>query len=412
MDIMRQKKLYVKNLFIVSFILLVSLGCVLSQQPAPVVLEPTIDPASLKSQINIRDSSTWTWNEIPAPVFNPRYQHNPQMVVGLDGRLHLFWDTLSLSGNAFIYHSYLQNGTWSNPSPVAMSLGSSDIFEKPIVGLDGTIHVIWYNKLKLGGPYRLLYSKFDGTKWGTEDEIYTSEKDPNLSGQLFLDSQGGVHAIVKSPVGANSDIFYMTQTSDGWDTPKSIMPVMGIDGLVSWKFFPDNQGNVRFYGKDLGSKLRYSYWHDGTLDAVVKTNIQLPMADSYFVDAKGNYYIYWTGQVPVPGGVTTGAYYQCINSDLISWPELVLSGEQNIITRPLVAQSESNLVLSWLAKGNKINFLFPGSCENADLFTFDMTDAKQPRNSLDIVVSDNPQELCYLNQLSIGKYEIYCTDMK
>jgi hypothetical protein len=35
---------------------------------------------------------------------------------------------------------------------------------------------------------------------------------------------------------------------------------------------------------------------------------------------QGNLYVYWTGQVPIPGGQVTGVYHHCLNRDLI-WGE-------------------------------------------------------------------------------------------
>lgn len=408
---MNIKNKRLNTLLLITCVVILTMSCINTQQIVP-TLVPTINPASLKSQINVHDGSSWVWNEIPSPAFDPYPKHSPQLVIGLDGRLHLFWDTLAGSNDDFIYHSYLQDGVWSNPLPISMSLGSSEILEKPIVGVDGTIHVIWYNTLKLGGPYRLLYSQFDGVKWGTESEIYISEKDPNLSGMLFSDANGVVHAIVDAPDHMDSSIFYLTQIAGNWDIPKPMMSPMGFE-IVIWKYFPDSQGGVKFYGRSLDGKLRYTYWHNGSLDDVIKTDITLPLYDdNVFSDTRGNYYIYWTGSVSIPGGATTGAYYQCTNSDLIAWPELVLSGETNVITRPLLAQSQSSLVLSWLAKENKITFLFPGGCETADLYTFDLPEIKQSRQPLDIVMSDNPKELCYLNKVQMDKYEIFCTDLK
>ena len=198
-----------KNLLLIG-LAIITMSCISIPEIALPTVAPTFDSSSLKSQITTQDSSNWTWNEVPAPILDPRPQNNPQLIIGLDGKLHLFWDTLG-SDKAFIYHTYFQDGFWSEPVPVSLTLGKSKLYKSPVIGSDGTIHLLWYNELKLGGPYRLIYAQFDGTSWSSESEVYISEKGLNLQGELFVDSQSLIHAIVKAPTGINPDFFYLTK---------------------------------------------------------------------------------------------------------------------------------------------------------------------------------------------------------
>jgi len=61
---------------------------------------------------------------------------------------------------------------------------------------DGHIHLLWFNSLSDGGPYRLMYASFDGQAWSPEEEVYRSKANSGLSGRLFFDSQSTLHVLV------------------------------------------------------------------------------------------------------------------------------------------------------------------------------------------------------------------------
>ncbi len=390
-------------------IAIITMSCIsLPEVTLPTVV-PTFDSSSLITQINVEGSSNWIWNEVPAPTFEPRPQNNPQLVIGLDGKLHLFWDTLS-SGEAFIYHSYFQDGIWSDPLPISLTLGKSKLHKAPIISSDGIIHILWYNELKSGGPYRLLYAQYDGINWSEENEVYVSEKDLNLRGELFVDTQSNIHAVIKAPVGINSDLFYLTKTPEGWSSSEAITPKI-TDGLVFWRYKPNQSSGIRLYGKDLMGNLRISSWENGVVGDVTKTEISLPIYDTYFIDNAGNYYIYWTGQAPIPGGAVTGAYYQCISNSLLPWSETILSGEKTVVTKPLVAQNQSKSVLAWITKDDKMEFLFPNGCESADIYNLDLPEIKLQRQLASLAISNTSETLCTLNEVGFGNFKLYCAEL-
>ena len=240
---MRKTNVVTNKILLLIGITIISISCVnLPKIELPTAV-PTFDSSTLISQISVQDSSGWNWNEIPAPTLEPRPQNSPQLIIGLDGRLHLFWDTLG-GAEAFIYHSYFQDGLWSEPAPISLTLGTSKLYETPVISPGGGIHILWFNELKLGGSYRLLYAQFDGVNWSEEDEVYTSKKDLNLRGELFVDSQSTIHSVMKAATGINSDLFYLTKTSGGWDVSEPITPNMGMDGLVVWKYKLMQTGQV------------------------------------------------------------------------------------------------------------------------------------------------------------------------
>ena len=199
---MKRKRSTRNRVLLLIFITAVTMSCLNLPQislPTPV---PTFDSSTLVSQISVKESSQWLLKQMESPILKPPPQNSPQLVIGLDGRLHLFWDTLG-GADAFIYHSYLEDGYWSEPFPISLSLGTSKLYVSPVVSPDGVIHVLWKNDLKLGGPYRLLYAQFDGVSWSEESEVYVSEKDVNIWGELFFDEQSVIHAIVKASKGIN-----------------------------------------------------------------------------------------------------------------------------------------------------------------------------------------------------------------
>ena len=394
-----------KTVLIFVVVLMMMMACVATPATASVSMaSPTPLPAA---QIHIKDATSWKWGEIPAPVIKPFSQH-PQVLIDSKGRIHLLWDTLGGSDNAFIYHSYFDAGQWTSPKPIASTLGTSSIVTAPLATPDGAIHVLWYNQLQLGGPYRLMYAKYDGANWSPEVELYRSDKDPNLSGSLFSDSRSTVHAVISSPNGIGSDFYYLTNTPNGWSAPQTILPQEATHGLVVWKYEPDSTGDVRFYGRDLTGNLIYAYWHNNVA-TLHQTPINLELYDYYFGDVAGDYYIYRTGEVPVPGGTTTGVYSQCIDTNLTLWPEQLLSGENKVVTAPQIAQSASRTIMSWITSENQVQFLFPKSCAEADLFTLPLPKVIFVRQSFSLAISDSPNKLCILNRA--GEFEMYCAEM-
>ena len=110
-------------------------------------------------------------------------------------------------------------------------------------------------------------------------------------------------------------ILLFNKYANGWSAPQTILPQAATHGLVVWKYEPDSAGDVRFYGRDLTGNLIYAYWHNNVA-TLYQTPINLKLYEYYFGDAAGDYYIYRIGEVPVPGGTTTGVYSQCIDTNL------------------------------------------------------------------------------------------------
>ena len=114
---------------------------------------------------------SWQWKPTEMVSVSPTPFDNPFLAIDHAGRVHVFWDTWPTSGAAFIYHTYQTANGWSPPAPVANTLGISKLLIPPVVTPDGRIHLVWYNELAFGGPYRLMYASFDGSQGSPEEEM-------------------------------------------------------------------------------------------------------------------------------------------------------------------------------------------------------------------------------------------------
>jgi hypothetical protein len=394
-------------------ILLTTIGCITVNTPTPEPAMQNPTPSQpMESRVNLQGNSSWNWQQVSSPTITPTSLKSPIAILDDRGYLHLFWDSPASSGSAFIYHSYYDGITWTAPTPIAPTLGSSELRFASLIKSNGIIHLLWYNTLKLGGPFRLMYASFDGTKWSQESEIMRMEKDINLRGVLSIDEKG-VHAIVESANTMSPDINYLTLSGTSWSAPEIITPP--ALGLFIWKYYPDNLGGIRFYGRDaFNNKLTYAYWQNGN-STIKNIDIAFPRHDDFFVDAQGNHYTYWTAGVPVPGGTVEGAYYQCIDNNLTVWADQVLSGESEVITKPIVAQSASKTAMLWVDKEQQTQLLLPKNCSESDLFTLPLQPLEKPsRKPLALAVSDTPNKICLISKIGYSDtpLEVYCADIQ
>ncbi|MFO7584232.1 MAG: hypothetical protein R6W69_05840 [Anaerolineales bacterium] len=392
--------------------LLATVGCITVELSAPQPKEQTSSSVSVitEQHINLLDASAWNWQQIASPEINSSALKNSIAVLDSRGYLHLFWDLPFNSSGAFIYHSYYDGNAWTQASPIAQTLGSSELRSDSLVRYGDTIHLLWYNKLKLGGPYRLMYASFDGTNWSPESEVMRIEKDPNLWGKLSV-TEKGIHAIVKSPNIISADLSYLTFSGTDWGSIQTVTPPMV--GLFNWNYYPNANGGIGFYGQDAtNKKLVYAHWQDGQTTTKY-TEIVLNRNDNTFLDSSGNYHTYWTGQVSVPGGAIEGLTSQCVDSNLTAWPEQILSGQSKVTTKPIFAQSTNKTALLWVDGSEKIQLLFAKNCSEADLFTLPLPVLEdKKRQPLAFAISDIPSKVCVVSKTGFSEdAEIYCADM-
>jgi hypothetical protein len=298
----------------------------------------------------------WRWEASEMVSVSPSPFNNPFLAIDHEGRVHVFWDTWSSSGAAFIYHSYQNGGGWTAPAAIANTLGISKLLIRPVVTPDGHIHLVWYNELAFGGPYRLMYAGFDGSQWSPEEEIMRFSS-PNPSAVLNNDDYGNLHIVYKVPGIVTSQYFQRVRVQEAWGEPVNITPDSGSQ-VILWELQPDRAGGVRFYGRELDRALVYSYWRDGAFQSELSliTGFTWPASFGTLLDAGDNLHIYRNASAPAPGGSVNGLYHLCLDSGLSWEDEQVLSGYDSIGSGSSMAKDESGGVAFGWKEYNSAEF--------------------------------------------------------
>lgn len=235
---------------------------------------------------------------------------------------------------------------WTSPTPVAETLGYSKILYTPLVDERGDLHLVWHNDLGVSEeqPYRLMYSRFNGETWSSEEEVYRT-KNSSVQAMPHRDLTGDIYISLLD--GGYSTIAYQLE-ADGssWMTSDPINP-----GHITQWTWPDMMGGIHFFGSDYQNKMYYSYWRDGhflvqnwqTSGTISGRQTQL--------DGQNNLHTFWTDSVPIPGGTVRGLYYQCLQSDHTWASEKVLSGNNYVLGLPIkAANTNSEIALTWEEK--------------------------------------------------------------
>jgi len=354
----------------------------------------------------------WQWTSSITCTLSPPPRSTQQPLAAIDqqGRLHLLWDTSSYGEAQFIYHTYLSANGWISATAVAESLGYSYTLYPPTRGADGKIHLLWQNSLTTSGPCRLLYANFSKDHWSGEEEAYRREGSCSF---LFSSLQGMVHQADDTVYVTLLDggIYQTKFASQSWDSPTQI-PSQDYQHWI----WPDQRGGVHIYGNDYLSPptLYYSHWRDGYFIEREKQASGEVNGRQTQLDGMNNLHIFWTGQVPIPGGTVTGLYHQCLDDDLNLSSEQVLSGEQSAYSVIKAAGEGKSFALAWKeSDANRIRVATWMGCDQTDLKTIPLSsDITWTPKSL--AVSDNPHKLCVLVYTS-GHYPNYyatiCVDI-
>ena len=267
-----------------------------------------------------------------------------ESVFDAEGRLHLFWDS-GISGRpAFVYHAYQGADGWVDSQPVAESLGQSDLGQPPVLDAAGNLHLVWPNEIISGTQtaYRLLYSRFDGSAWRQEEEVYRSLR--GVAGWLQIDAAQRLHLYVRDNV--NNLVLRHGVQGDGdwaWTAPITFTTTM------EW-IWPDYAGGVRGYDAASSGHTLYSrWWNDGF--AVQDQPIQ-GLNLSYrrtLLDGTDALHVFWSAQISIPGGSATAAQHQCLNDELILAPVETPSGYVSAASLVADADHRSWFGLGWTA---------------------------------------------------------------
>jgi hypothetical protein len=354
---------------------------------------------------------TWQWTSTFTPTLSPAPYHNPLMTIDQQGQVHLLWDTIT-SQDRFIYHTYLITAsTWTTPTTVAQSLGTSSVLYPPIVDSSGTIHLLWHNEETYNDPERALYAAFANGDWSAEEEVFRSPRTHStLQGMVHLDASRQLHATLVDSYLA-SRVFHTVRTASSWSTPVEI----GVPDHTYW-IWPDRWGGVHFYGNDYDTppNLYYSYWRDGSFVVQDRQATGQVNGRQTQLDGQNDLHIFWTAQVAIPGGNVTGIYHQCLDDDLQITSERVLSGQESASAPVKAANQARWFALAWWENSaERVRLAVWDGCTRIYLKTVPLlTDATWTPKAL--AVSDEPGKVCLLSHTYSyypGSYRVICADI-
>lgn len=298
--------------------------------------------------------SSWRWDSVNRISLPESPFHDPMIGNDFQGRTHLLWDNWS-SGNQFIFHTYQTDSGWTPSAEIDQTLGASDLILPPMIGADGRLHLIWYNELVLGGPYRLMTDSFNTNHWEIAHELVryqynSSDVTMNVSPDGSVYVVYGILGIIKT------DYFFTQKTSAGWSTATYIDLALSYPYSLI-KALPDQSGGVGLLIHNWNnSTLYYSHWKNGNLSPNLIPLGLINTSNASFLDSQDNWHFFRIASAPIPGGSVDGIYHQCMSSNLSLGPEEVLSGINNVSDYSVTRDNNGKVVFSWtmLVNGKKV----------------------------------------------------------
>ncbi len=356
----------------------------------------------LQNQVEV----SWGWHEPVNIVLNPRPFNKPVSIIDHNGRLHLFWDTLTEP--RLIYHTYLSEQSWAEIKPIAQTIGTSYLLYSPVISEDGLLHFVWRNWLGTGleNPYRLLYARFDGLHWNAEEEIVRTAYE--MQAMVQTGEPREIHVTYVEPL-FFSRIHQSKRTEKGWESISNVNPSHSVS--LVW---PDRFGGIHLYESyNYTNDLHYSYWLNGSFvieNSVFHGNL---LGHESQLDGQKNLHIFWTGQVPVVGCQIQGLYYQCLSNSLLASPEEILSGETEI-TGPVIKASDnrSQIALAWKeAESGNIQLMIRNECSLGKTKSIPLPEGVNWEASA-LALSAAPKKTCVLvKQPYTSNYSGVCAEI-
>ena len=347
---------------------------------------------------------SWKWQESITITLSPSPWGIPLTIIDHQGRFHILWSTLTVP--RYIYHTYYDGNQWSPQLPMAETLGYSKVLYAPLVDGNGHLHLVWHNDLGLGESKRLMYAEFDGTSWGSEQEIYRTDNS-SVQGMPQLDGHGRVQITLLD--GSYSTTAYQAiENNNAWQLSGAIQP----GHLVQWTW-PDMSGGIHFYGSDYNNHLFYSYWNSSGFQIQNYQTTGTITGRQTQLDGQNNLHTFWTSTVSIPGSSVTGLYYQCLDHNLSWQPQSVLSGRNAVNGTPQKASDTSSQVaLAWEEKQR--DWFVVGvwhGCKQTDVK--DIPDTYPTTQTLQaLAISQTPGKLCVLTKKDYSsEFAAVCADI-
>jgi len=353
---------------------------------------------------------SWQWSTAITVELTPMPYHDPLVVVDHQQQLHIFWDTLKAPH--FIYHTFLGAFGWSATEPITQTLGTSTLQYPPVVGPDGTIHLVWQNDLGSGveARYRLLHAQFDGINWSPETVLYQNVHG-SVDGLPYLDEQNRLQILSDYSNLVTRQFLQFTQTTGGWSTSVIGDPPKGHAlSVAAWT--PTRQGGIHFYADGFTNGLYHTYWLNGTFPAQSQSFSGKLWGRHTQGDGNSNLHTYWLGPVPVPGGTVQGLTDQCL-ANTLTWREpQVLSHQQAVHGQFVTAtDQQSQVAFAWIEDYRHMRLALWRGCTLTDEKEIPFTNVRDLSLS-SMLLSQEPHQFCVLAQSrSPSRYTVLCANI-
>jgi hypothetical protein len=306
---------------------------------------------------------TWEWQTAETVEGIGFSVQSIQTVIDGRGRLHLFWDAGISNHPAFVYHAYQGDDEWIDAQPVAESLGQSDLGQAPVLDAAGNMHLVWPNEIISGTQtaYRLLYSRFDGSAWSQEEEVYRSLR--SVAGWPQIDAAQRLHLYVRDNV--NNLVLRHGIQEDGdwaWTTP------ITFSTTVEW-IWPDYADGVRGYDAASQDHTLYSRWrnNNAALQEQAIQGLNLTYRRT-LLDGTDALHVFWSDLISIPGGTATAAQHQCLDNDLTLSPVQTPSGFASVGSVVADVDHSGWFGLGW-ATDNDVQLVLWNSCTSFSVTT-------------------------------------------
>jgi len=354
-------------------------------------------------------NSAWHWNSPITTTLTPAPFNPPATIIDPAGRFHIFWDTLS--SPRYIYHTYWDGQKWSGIIPVGQSLGISSSIKPPFISSDGKLHLVWRSDFGVGTPnrFRLLYASFDGAAWSSVQEIYQTDA-YYIQGLVHTDEADHLHALIQRSYGVSASIFEITRTLSALSAPLQIDPGHLVD--EAWA---DRSGGIHIFGQiAYPEQLFYSYWKEGQFQVVGRQGTGYIGVYPTQMDEMGNLHLFYTANLPVPGGVVRGVIHQCVNTNLNWWERETPSGEADV-TGPLMSGWDQNnrLGLAWKeTNSGNIQLGVWNGCVKTNFASITFPQGKNWEVS-SLAISSLPNKICALvKEMFTSLYTVRCVEIE
>jgi uncharacterized repeat protein (TIGR01451 family) len=215
-------------------------------------------PANGFSYQQLKPDNSWSTVEFIALPSNFSIDQRPEAIIESNGRIHLFWLTSSGSPNYNVSINHIQrqqNGQWSAPEIVTSDLKTFVPIQTAIES-DGTIHLLYTQRLATTNKYALYYTSQQNNSWGTPRKL--SENDSyDVNGyetNIQIGSDGTVHTVWVEKISGLNFLFYKQyHPVNGWQPTVRLIPSFTNPDHTFYriKMLIDNSDNLHLFWENI-----------------------------------------------------------------------------------------------------------------------------------------------------------------